>query len=330
MTSDERTSDEQATRWSDGAAMRVIAALGGNALLHRGERPEAVRQRRNLDVAVTALAEIARKHEVVVTHGNGPQVGLLALQSRALGDRHPDPLDVLGAESEGMIGYLLEQELRNRLPNRSCATLLTQVVVAADDPAFEAPTKAIGPHYAPDDAERLSRQLGWRFTPGGTARRRVVASPQPLGFVERSAIELLVDAGVIVVCAGGGGIPVVDDDGALRGVEAVVDKDRSAALLARELRADVLLLLTDAVGVFVNWGTPEAKLVRRAHPDALRELTFETGTMGPKVEAATGFAATGMGYAAIGAVEDATDVLLGKKGTTIRTDVDGLELVPLD
>jgi carbamate kinase len=229
-----------------------------------------------------------------------------------------------------MIGYLLEQELHNHLPGRSCATLLTQVVVDADDPAFATPAKPIGPRYAPDDAARLARQLGWRFAPDGGAQRRVVASPRPRRFVERRAIELLVDAGVVVVCAGGGGIPVVDDSGALRGVEAVVDKDRSAALLARELCADVLLLLTDALGVFVNWGTPAAKLVRHAAPEALGKLSFEAGTMGPKVEAATEFVASGAGRAAIGPVEDAADVLLGEKGTTISTNGEGLELVALD
>lgn len=309
--------------------MRVVAALGGNALLHRGEPPEAERQRRNLSVAAAALAEIAGKHALVVTHGNGPQVGLLALQSHALRGVRPYPLDVLGAESEGMIGYLLEQELRNRLPDRDCATLLTQVIVDRDDPGFGYPTKPIGPFYGAEEAERLSRVLGWRFAADGTAQRRVVASPRPLAFVERNTIELLVDAGVVVVCAGGGGIPVVvEDGGALRGVEAVVDKDRSAALLARELRADALLLLTDAEGVFVNWGTPEAKLVRRAHPDALRELTFDEGSMGPKVEGAIEFAASGNGHAAIGALEDAAAVLRGDAGTTISADADGLELVP--
>lgn len=309
--------------------MRVVAALGGNALLRRGEPPEAERQRQNLAAAATVLADIASEHALIVTHGNGPQVGLLALQSQALPGFGLYPFDVLGAESEGMIGYLLEQELHNHLPDRECATLLTQVVVDQEDPGFEHPAKPIGPLYAAEDAERLERELGWRFAIDGEARRRVVASPRPLALVERHAIEILVEAGVVVVCAGGGGIPVVFEDGhGLRGIEAVVDKDRSAALLARELHADVLLLLTDAEGVFVNWGTPEARLVRRAHPDALRELVFDAGSMGPKVEAALDFAASGDGRAAIGAIEDAAAVLRGDAGTTISVRAGGLELIP--
>jgi carbamate kinase len=308
---------------------RVVVALGGNALLRRGEAPDAERQRRNVAAATEALAEIAREHALVVTHGNGPQVGLLALQARALPGMDPYPLDVLGAESEGMIGYLLEQELRNRLPGREIATLLTQVVVAEDDPGFDAPSKPIGPRYAPADAERLERELGWRFASDGGMRRRVVPSPRPLGLVERKAIQLLVDAGVVVVCAGGGGIPVVfDERHGLRGVEAVIDKDRSAALLAREVRADALLLLTDAEGVYVNWGTPEAKLIRRAHPRALRDLAFDPGSMGPKVEAAIDFVMAGGAWAAIGSIEDAGAVLRGEAGTTIDARADGLELVP--
>jgi carbamate kinase len=310
--------------------MRIVVALGGNALLRRGEPLDAERQRCNLAAAAMVLAQLAGEHDLVVTHGNGPQVGLLALQSAAMAVARPYPLDVLGAESEGMIGYLLEQELRNRLPGRNCATLLTQVIVDRDDPAFASPSKPIGPRYVIEDAERLERDLGWRFSADGEYQRRVVASPRPLALVERNAIELLVDAGVVVVCAGGGGIPVILDDGqALRGVEAVVDKDRSAALLARDVHADALLLLTDAEGVIVDWATPEAKLVRRAHPDALSELVFDPGSMGPKVEAAAAFAASSGGQAAIGAIEDAVAVLRGEAGTTISTRARGLELVPL-
>jgi carbamate kinase len=310
--------------------MRVVVGLGGNALLRRDDPLEAERQHRNLAAAATAIAEIAREHDLVVTHGNGPQVGLLALQSQALPYVRPYPLDVLGAESEGMIGYLLEQELRNRLPGRDCATLLTQVIVDREDPGFADPTKPIGPRYAAEDAARLERDVGWRFRTDGDCRRRVVASPRPVELVERQTIELLVDAGVVVVCVGGGGIPVIVDEArALRGVEAVVDKDRSAVLLARDVHADALLLLTDAEGVILNWGTPEAKLVRRAHPDALRKLTFDPGSMGPKVEAAAEFAAADVGWAAIGALEEATAVLEGSAGTTISTRAHGLDLVPL-
>jgi carbamate kinase len=283
---------------------------------------------RNLAVAATALAEMARDHALVVTHGNGPQVGWLARQVAATGDG-PVPLDVLDAESEGMIGYPLEQELRNRLPGRDCAALLTQVIVDRDDPAFGRPTKPIGPRYTTGDAAALERTHGWRFAPDAGGCRRVVASPLPRAVVELRTIEILVEAGGVVVCAGGGGIPVVvDDDGLLRGVEAVVDKDRSAALLARELHADMLLLLTDVDGVFLDWGTPAARLIRRAHPDALRGLAFAEGSMGPKVEAALAFVDSGGRAAAIGALSDAAAVLRGDAGTTISASAVGLELAP--
>lgn len=309
--------------------MRVVAALGGNALLHRGDPVQADRQRQSLATAATALAEMAREHALVVTHGNGPQVGWLARQADAAGGGEPFPLDVLDAESEGMIGYPLEQELGNRLPGRDCATLLTQVIVDRDDPAFGRPTKPIGPRYTPEEAAHLERALGWRFAPDAGARRRVVASPLPRALVELHTIEILVAAGVVVVCAGGGGIPVVvGHDQMLCGVEAVVDKDRSAALLARELHADVLLLLTDVEGLFVDWGTPEARLVRRAHADALRELMFDEGSMGPKVESAVAFVASGGGRAAIGALGDAAAVLRGDAGTTVSASAVGLELAP--
>jgi carbamate kinase len=305
---------------------RVVAALGGNALLRRGEPVEAERQRHNVARAAQALAEVAADNVLIVTHGNGPQVGLLALQSLALSPERPDPLDVLGAESEGLIGYLLEQELRNQLPGRECATLLTQVLVAADDPAFACPTKPIGPWYAAAEAEELARAFDWRFTVDGSTRRRVVASPVPVAFVEQASIELLVDAGVVVICGGGGGIPVVDD-GALRGVEAVVDKDRSAALLARVLRADVLLLLTDVSGVQLDWRTPQARVIRLAHPDELRALDLDEGSMGPKVEAALAFATFG-GVAVIGAMEQASALLRGTAGTTVTARARGLECWP--
>lgn len=311
--------------------VRVVVALGGNALLRRGDPPDAEHQRRNVAAAAAALAQIAREHALIVTHGNGPQVGMLAMQSQASPGMAPAPLDILGAESEGMIGYILEQELRNHLPGRECATLLTQVIVSESDPAFRHPTKPIGPRHTTGDAERLGRKLGWHFVDDGGARRRVVASPRPLELVERNTIALLVEAGVVVVCAGGGGIPVVVDEGSvLRGVEAVVDKDLSAALLASAARADTLLLLTDAEGVYLNWGTPEAKLVRRAHPDALRNIEFDAGSMGPKVEAAIDFAASGAGWAAIGSIEDAAAVLRGETGTTISGRTKGMELIPPD
>lgn len=294
-----------------------MIALGGNALARRGEPIDSERQRHHLSAAGAAVAEVARDHEVVVTHGNGPQVGLLALQAEAHDPSRPVPLDVLGAESEGWIGYLLEQELGNRLPGRRLATLLTQVIVDPVDPAFAKPSKPIGPAYPKARAERLARERGFAIAPDGQAWRRVVPSPEPQRIVELETIRLLLDAGVCVVCAGGGGIPVAAaPDGRLYGVEAVIDKDRAAALLGRELGADALLLLTDVAAVYADWPAAEKPLGRVA-PEALRRLVFDPGSMGPKVEAACRFAEAG-GLAGIGRLEDAAAILAGRAGTRVR------------
>jgi carbamate kinase len=296
---------------------RVVAALGGNALLRRSEPPEAGLQRANVRRAVAALAGLARTAELVVTHGNGPQVGLLALQAAAYDAVPAYPLDVLGAESEGMIGYLLEQALGNELPGRRVATLLTQVVVAADDPAFGRPTKPIGPVYAEGDARRLAAERGWTVARDGRAWRRVVPSPDPRAIVELETIRLLVDHGVLVVCTGGGGIPVVEEQGLLRGVEAVVDKDLAAALLARELGADLLLLLTDVAAVERRFGRPDARPIARVTPAGLRRERFAEGSMGPKVEAACRFVEATGGRAGIGALADAARIAIGEAGTLV-------------
>lgn len=299
--------------------MRIVAALGGNALLRRGEPLEAHVQRENIARAVTALAPLGQAHELVVTHGNGPQVGLLALQAMAYHGVAPYPLDVLGAETEGMIGYLLEQELRNALPGRAVATLLTQVVVDAADPAFDRPTKPIGPVYEETEARRLGVERGWVVAPDVTGWRRVVPSPEPLAVVELETVRLLVDAGVLVICAGGGGIPVVvEPAGGLRGVEAVIDKDLAAALLARLLEADVLLLLTDVAGVLRGFETSEAKPIRQATVADLRRESFAEGSMGPKVEAACRFAEQTGKRAAIGALSDAEALASGDAGTQVE------------
>jgi carbamate kinase len=299
--------------------MRVVIALGGNALLRRGEPLEAKIQERNVAMAAETIAEIARGHAVVVTHGNGPQVGLLALQSQAYAKVRPYPLDVLGAESEGMIGYLIERELASRLPGRQVATLLTTVEVDARDSAFAEPTKPIGPLYGEDEARGLAGRPGLRLARDGAGFRRVVASPEPRRILELKAIRLLTEAGVVVVCAGGGGIPVtVGADGALRGVEAVIDKDLSASLLACDLGASALLLLTDVAAVETDWRTPRARRIKEATPEALRVLRFEQGSMAPKIEAAARFVERTGGRAGIGALEDAPAVLAGEAGTTIR------------
>jgi carbamate kinase len=298
--------------------MRIVAALGGNALLRRGEPMDALTQRRNVDVAAVALAELAQDHQVIVTHGNGPQVGLLALQADAYPEGGAYPLDVLGAESEGMIGYLLQQGLRNALPEREIATLLTQVVVDPGDPAFAAPTKFIGPVYEEQRARALAREHGWTMRPDGRSWRRVVPSPEPRAIVELPTIRLLVEAGVVVVCTGGGGVPVDRDAaGRLRGVEAVVDKDLAAALLAIELDADALMLLTDVAAVAADWDTPAEHRIARSTPEHLRRLALPAGSMGPKVEAAARFAEATGRHAVIGALDAAGLLLSGAAGTTV-------------
>ncbi len=299
--------------------MRVVIALGGNALLRRDQPLEASLQRANVRVAARAIAEVAPEHELVVTHGNGPQVGLLALQAEALQAVAPYPLDVLGAESEGMIGYLIEQEIAGLLPGRALATLLTQVEVDADDPAFRNPSKPIGPLYPQAEAAALARTRGWRMARDGAGVRRVVPSPRPRRLLEMQTIALLVDAGVLVVCAGGGGIPVVvGAGGEVRGVEAVVDKDYSAALLATELEADMLLMLSDVPAVFADWPAPAARPIRRATPAELAAMSFDAGSMGPKVEAACHFAEQTGGSAAIGALTQVPALLRGEAGTLVR------------
>ncbi|MGE0388065.1 MAG: carbamate kinase [Gammaproteobacteria bacterium] len=292
--------------------MRIVIALGGNALLRRGEPPDLRTERDNILVAVAALAPIAREHMAIITHGNGPQVGLLAARPGA------GPLDVLDAQTEGEIGYLIAQALGNRLPGARCAALLTQVEIDPHDPAFAAPTKPIGPPYEAARAHELARANGWTVAPDGDRWRRVVASPRPQRIVELPVIELLVAQGVTVICAGGGGIPVVRrTDGAFVGVEAVIDKDRASALLAVQLNADALLLLTDVDAVYADWPVPAQRPLRSASAAALRERAFAPGSMAPKVEAACAFAETTGRFAAIGRLEDAAAILAGHAGTRV-------------
>ena len=299
--------------------MRVVVALGGNALLHRGETLTAENQRRNVKIAAEALAQIASDNELVITHGNGPQVGLLALQGAAYKPEESYPLDILDAETEGMIGYLIEQELGNLMPaGHRFATLLTQIEVDAKDPAFKQPTKPIGPVYSKDRADRLTRERDWQVAADRKGFRRVVASPQPKRILELGVIELLIGQGITVICAGGGGIPVVKrEDGTMIGIEAVIDKDRASALLAKELKADAFLMLTDVDAVYQDWGKDNARAIQRISPEAIREFSFEPGSMGPKVEAACDFVETTGGFAGIGRLADAGEILAGNKGTLI-------------
>jgi carbamate kinase len=301
--------------------MRIVVALGGNALLKRGEPMNAEVQRANVRLAAKALAPVAKTNQLVISHGNGPQVGLLALQGASYRAVEAYPLDVLGAETEGMIGYMIEQELGNLLPfDVPFATLLTMVEVNADDPGFQNPTKFVGPIYQKPEADRIATEKGWVFKQDGAAWRRVVASPQPQRIFEIRPVKWLLDHGTIVICAGGGGIPTMYEPGAnrkLAGVEAVIDKDLCSELLARELDADLLVLLTDADAVYVDWGKPTQRPIRRTSPDALAGISFAAGSMGPKVEAACRFAAATGKRAAIGALSDLNLIIAGEAGTTV-------------
>jgi len=305
--------------------MRVVAALGGNALLRRGQPMTAENQRANVAVAARALLPIALEHDLILTHGNGPQVGLLSLQNAAYRPDEEYPLDILDAETEGMIGYLLEQELGNLLPpGRPMATLLTRIEVDPADPAFQRPSKPIGPVYDREEAERHAVEKSWTIAPDGNKWRRVVPSPQPKRILEIGVIDLLVREKVIVVCAGGGGIPVlVSADGGFEGVEAVIDKDFAGALLATALHADAFLMLTDVDAVYEDWGTPDARPIHRASPDVMAATPFAAGSMGPKVEAACRFVRANSGFAAIGSLADASLMLRGEAGTMITADAAG-------
>jgi carbamate kinase len=298
--------------------MRIAIALGGNALIRRGESSSIESQLHNISEAVKAIAEIAKEHTVVITHGNGPQIGLLALQAEAYQEVKSYPLDVLGAQTQGAIGYLLTQEIRNCLPEKEVVTLLTQVEVAIDDPAFDRPTKPIGPFYSKEEADKLATERGWNFACNRDSYRRVVPSPEPLRIMELATIEKLVSSGVLVICAGGGGIPIVVNSlGEVRGVEAVIDKDLATAVLANKLKLDALLILTDVDAVYTNWGTPEAQAIREATPELLQSYTWETGSMAPKIEAACRFVQSTGGYVGIGRLEDAAGILARQMGTIL-------------
>jgi carbamate kinase len=299
--------------------MRIVVALGGNALLKRGEPMTAEVQRANARTAARALADLARDHEIIVAHGSGPQVGLLALQAAAYKEVPPFPLDIISAESIGMIGYLVEQELANALPEGTrLATLLTQIEVDRNDPAFRRPEKPIGPIYGPAEAKAVGERDGWPLVEESPGKwRRVVASPLPGRITQIETIRLLVENGVTTICAGGGGIPVIRNDaGDLVGVEAVIDKDRAAGLLAEELSADAFLMLTDVDGVYEGWGTGRQRRIDRARPDEIDPADFPPGSMGPKVEAAVAFTSANGRIAGIGRLEDARAILERRSGTT--------------
>ncbi|TLM97267.1 MAG: carbamate kinase, partial [Actinobacteria bacterium] len=302
--------------------LTVVVALGGNALIRRSEPLTAEVQRKNIRIAARALAPIAMQHDLVLAHGNGPQVGLLALQAAAYSAQvEPYPLDVLGAQTEGMIGYMIEQELGNLLPfERPIATILTMVEVDPADPAFDDPTKFVGPLYGPAEAERLAAEKGWVFKLDGDSPRRVVASPEPKRIFALNPIRWLLEKGAVVICAGGGGIPTAylpDGTHTLVGAEAVIDKDLAGELLARGVGADLFVMATDAEGVFADWGTPQQRLITCATPEELAQHEFASGSMGPKVVAATRFVAATGKRAAIGSLDDIAAIVAGKAGTSV-------------
>jgi carbamate kinase len=296
--------------------MRIVIALGGNALLRRADPLTTEVQRRNVKVAVEAIAPLAAQHSVVIAHGNGPQVGLLSLQAASYRGAEPYPLDVLDAGTQGMIGYLIQQELRTLLPpDRPVATMLTMITVDPEDPAFAEPTKFVGPIYDKQTADALGVDKGWLFRPDGLAWRRVVPSPEPRRILEIMPIKWLLERGTVVICAGGGGIPI--SLGAFEGVEAVIDKDLAGELLAEEVDADVYVMATDVDGVYVHYGTPEQARLDRVAPDELAGHTFAKGSMGPKVEAAIRFAAKPGRRAVIGSLADITGMVAGLAGTNV-------------
>lgn len=299
--------------------MRVVVALGGNALMRRGDRPDAELQRANVMAAVKSLAPVAERHELLITHGNGPQVGVLSLES--INDPNlsrPYPLDTIGAETQGMIGYWMLQALQNALPGRQVVAMINQTLVSAVDPAFADPSKFVGQVYTRDEAEKLAEEYGWTVKPDGEHWRRVVPSPLPRRVIETRLIRQLVRGGTVVVCAGGGGIPVFRNDvGRLEGTEAVIDKDMTAALLAETLEADAFLILTDVPRVLRGFGTPAQEEIRQTTPHELRAEDFPAGSMGPKVEAVSGFVERTGDMAAIGRLDQCVQILDGTAGTIV-------------
>ncbi|AJR05282.1 carbamate kinase [Photobacterium gaetbulicola] len=296
----------------------IVVAVGGNALLQRGEQMSYENQANNIDIASAALAKLSEDYKVVIVHGNGPQVGLLALQNLAYTDAPPYPLDVLGAETQGMIGYMMMQGLRKYMPSRKVSTIVTQISVDKNDPAFRDPNKFIGPVYDKETALAKSTQYGWQIKPDGEYWRRVVASPFPKGIVEIDSIRTLLNAGHTVICCGGGGCPVIDNEGEINGVEAVIDKDFSAATLAKQLSAEHFLILTDGEYVCVDWGKPTEQPLYDVSVDQIQQYTFAAGSMAPKVAACCDFASHTSGIGHIGSLHKASEIMASRSGTHIH------------
>jgi carbamate kinase len=308
--------------------MRVVVALGGNAILRRGQEMSIANQRASIAEACGPLARIAAEHELVVSHGNGPQVGLLALQAAAYDSVSVYPFDVLGAQTEGMIGYLIEQELGNRIGNdKTVATLVTRTLVDRADPAFQDPSKFVGPIYTEEEARSVASEKGWSIKPDGNAYRRVVPSPEPLRILETKPIEWILREGGVVICAGGGGVPTTFDtmEDVMAGVEAVIDKDLASAVLARDLHADLLVIATDVEGVFSAWGTPQQALLARVNPRDIDPADFPSGSMGPKVRAAQQFSQETGRVAVIGSLSAIDGLMGGTAGTRFSPEFAGAE-----
>lgn len=307
--------------------MRIVVALGGNALLRRGQALNAENQRDNIRVAAQHLASVHQDHELVIAHGNGPQVGLLALMDAAYTAVDPYPLDVLGAETVGMIGYIIEQELGNLIAFEDhIVTILTQILVDPKDVAFQNPTKHVGPVYGKREADRLQKKKNWVMAPDGEYFRRVVPSPAPQRIIEINVIKMLVESGITVICAGGGGIPVAyDDNSKLFGVEAVIDKDLASGLLAKELDAGMFVMLSDVANVYADFGTRNQKPIKAANPEALEAMSFASGSMGPKVLGACKFVRETGNCSAIGQLSDLKRIIDGEAGTLISNDIEGIQ-----
>lgn len=299
--------------------MRIVIALGGNALLKRGEPMTCENQRANVRIAAEQIAKAYEGNELIISHGNGPQVGLLALQNNPYKPVPMYPLDVIGGESLGMIGYMIQQELVNFVPkSATLATVLTQTQVDPKDPAFQNPTKPVGPVYDKEEAERLAKQHGWTIAQDNDKYRRVVPSPEPKRIWGLKPLKTLVEHGHIVICCGGGGIPTYfDEQGNLVGAEAVIDKDLASSLLASEVEADIFVIATDVNGAYVDWGKPTQRRIAEADPESLRAFGFAKGSMGPKVEAVCRFVEKTGKPAVIGALSEIDQILAGKAGTRV-------------
>lgn len=295
----------------------LVIALGGNALLQRGAVLSAENQYKSISLIADAIGKLAKKYRIAIVHGNGPQVGLLALQNLAYSDVPPYPLDILVAESQGMIGYMLAQQLGAFHPAQPVSTLLTRVLVDSEDPAYQQPSKFIGPVYDPQQQTELEQKYGWSMKLDGKYLRRVVPSPEPKKIIDIEAINLLLAKNHIVICNGGGGVPMVASAEGMVGSEAVIDKDLASALLAEALDADHLMILTDADAVYQHWGTPQQKAIRSATTEELAPMAVADGSMGPKIMAVSRFVQRSGKVAHIGALSDIESVLAGTAGTLI-------------